>query len=611
MPEQRYPLEDLAKLPSFYHPAAAPDGDEVAVYYDGTGRNEMHLLDVNDGKLTQLSDGDVPRNARWPFTWAPDGERIYYHYDEAGDEQNDIYAIDRSGDVEPIVELDGQCILTDVSDDGRWLLVASDAGEQLNLYRHDRERDETEQLTTYRLAVHGGQFGPDGDRIAYVTNETEDLNNADVYVSAADGSDPRNLHIGEVGAEASLADWGPDGDRLLIGDNTSDKDRCGVYDLDSDEVSWYGTGEYVEQPVSFLPDGERFVALRTRDAAVIPVVYDVDGESRELDLPTGVASVPEYGDAAVLDSDTVIVRQSRPTQRPALLSYDLQTDSTETLIEPEYGDIDPDAFVEAEFFTFESHDDTEIEALLYDAGVRPSPAVVMVHGGPPAQDQRAFDQYVQFLTSRGYSVLQVNYRGSTGRGREFKNSLVGDWGGAEQADVAEGTKLIAEKDWVDEDRIAVFGGSYGGYSAYMQMLQYPELYAAGIAWIGVTDLHLMYEEAMPHFKTELLEKYMGDPEENHDLWRDRSPIEHVENLAAPLLIVHGVNDSRVPISQARAFREALEDTGYTEGEDFEYEELGEEGHGSTDIQQKIRVFQLMADFLGDRLAEPTTPTTED
>ncbi|MEF8883317.1 MAG: prolyl oligopeptidase family serine peptidase [Halapricum sp.] len=611
MSEQRYPLEDFAKLPSFYHPAAAPDGDEVAVYYDGTGRNEIHLLDADNGEMTQLSEGDVPRNARWPFAWAPDGGRIYYHYDEAGDEQNDIYAIDRNGDVEPIVELDGQCILTDVSDDGRWLLVASDAGDQLNLYRHDVERGETEQLTSYRLAVTGGMFSPDGDRIAYVTNETEDLNNADVYVSAADGSDPRNLDIGEVGAEATLADWGPDGDRLLIGDNTSDKDRCGVYDLESDEVSWYGTGEHVEQPVSFLPDGERFVALRTRDAAVVPVVYDIDGGSRELDLPTGVASVPEYGDAAVLDSDTVLVRQSRPTQRPALLSYDLRTDTTETLIEPEYGDIDPDAFVEAEFFTFESHDDTEIEALLYDAGVRPSPAVVTIHGGPPAQDQRAFDQYVQFLTSRGYSVLQVNYRGSTGRGREFKNSLVGDWGGAEQADIAEGAKNLAEKDWVDEDRIAVFGGSYGGYSAYMQMLQYPELYSAGIAWIGVTDLHLMYEEAMPHFKTELLEKYMGDPEENYDLWRDRSPIEHVENLSAPLLIVHGVNDSRVPISQAREFREALENAGYTAGEDFEYEELGEEGHGSTDIQQKIRAFQLMADFLAERLAEPTTPTSED
>ena len=126
---------------------------------------------------------------------------------------------------------------------------------------------------------------------------------------------------------------------------------------------------------------------------------------------------------------------------------------------------------------------------------------------------------------------------------------------------------------------------------------------AGIAWIGVTELEDMYENTMPHFKTELMEKYLGRPDENPDLYEERSPVTYVENLSAPTLLIHGVNDRRVPVSQARIFRDALEETGFEAGEggDYEYEELGEEGHASTDIDQKIRAFEILDDFLQRRM----------
>jgi dipeptidyl aminopeptidase/acylaminoacyl peptidase len=118
----------------------------------------------------------------------------------------------------------------------------------------------------------------------------------------------------------------------------------------------------------------------------------------------------------------------------------------------------------------------------------------------------------------------------------------------------------------------------------------------------------MYENTMPHFRTGLMEKHLGLPEENPDLYEERSPVTHAENLDAPLFIVHGVNDHRVPVSQARIMRDRLEELGYEEGEDgdFEYEELGEEGHGSSDIDQKIRSFRLVDDFLDRRLGRKPT-----
>lgn len=599
-----YPLEDLASLPSFYHPAASPAGEQIAVYYDITGRNELHLVDVETGDRTRVSHGNVPRDPIYPFRWAPSGDRLYFHQDEAGNEQNDILAINRNGDVNPLVENDSQCILADVSADGQHLLYLSDVGQQLNLYEYDRESESTTQLTSYDQPVYGALYSPETDRIAYVTNESENLDNRDIYIADTDGSNPRNLEIGEIGAEADVHDWHPDGTRLLVEDNSTDKPRCGVCDLRRDTVEWYTAEQHVESPTAFLPDGNGFLATRTEDCAVRPLVYDLEsGRSETFDLPDGVVSFPSYGDTAFISESTVLVTQETPNQRPALRIQDFESGTTRTVIEPEYGDLDPDGFVDCAYYTYVSHDGLNIDALVYDSGERPSPAVVKIHGGPPAQDLRQFDLYAQFLATRGYSVLQVNYRGSTGRGREFKNRINQDWGGAEQGDIAEGTRWLAHKDWIDEDRIAVFGGSYGGYSAYMQMLQYPDLYAAGIAWIGMTDLLALYEESMPHFKT-ALEKYLGDPEDNEAFYHERSPIEHVENLSAPLCIIHGVNDPRCPISQARSFRDALDDAGFSEGEDgdFEYTELGEEGHGSADIDQKIRAFRILGDFLERRLS---------
>jgi len=611
-------LEALASLPTLHHPTVSPDGREVACYYDVTGRNELHVLDVASGELTQWSDGDVPRNARWPVVWGADGDRVYFHRDDAGDEQNDIWAVTRDGEARPVVEMDGQAVIHDVSADGARLLFGSSRDGQMNVYGHDLATGETTKLTDYDRAVWNSHRSPDGDRIAYATNETDDYDNRDVYVADADGSNPRNLELGDVGAEAAPVDWS-DGETLLVTDNTPDLGRAGVYDLAADEVQWLGDDTFQETPVTFL-GGDRALVTRARDAVTVPVVYDREtGEHRELDLPEGVTTFGFFGPSNhELADGRLVLEHTTPTRRPELLAYDLDTDDTETLVAAEYGPFDPADFADAEYFTVESdgvpetpqravehdpYESFEIGALLYDSGERPSPLVVNPHGGPRGRDAKSFDLYTQVLVARGYSVLQVNYRGSSGRGRAFAEELIDDWGGAEQGDVATAAEAVLDRDWVDEDRVAVFGGSYGGYSAYWQAVQFPDLYDATVAWIGIADLDDMYENTMAHFRTELMRKYLGTPEKSPDLYAERSPVTHVENVDAGLFVVHGVNDRRVPVSQARIVRTALDEAGYEEGEggDFEYRELGEEGHASSDQAQKLRMFRLLDDFLGRRV----------
>ncbi|SFC69676.1 Dipeptidyl aminopeptidase/acylaminoacyl peptidase [Halobiforma haloterrestris] len=624
------PLEALAALPTLCRPTVSPSGDRVALYYDDTGRNELHVLDVTTGNRRQWSDGNVPRDGNAPLGWAADGDRVLVHIDDAGDEQYDIYAMDATGSLDPVVRSDGKNELCAIAPDGSFVVVNSTRNGQMNLYRHGLEEGGETALTDHSRTVWRAVLGPDGDRIAYVTDETGDPMNLDTYVMDADGTNSWNVQCGTTGSQTTVADWGPEGERLLLGDDSDGRTRPGVYDLETSETTWLGDGTYEETPIQFHPEGDEVFVLRDRDGMTVPVVYDTSGDDpvtdRELSLPDGVtffsATIrPErrHVNDAVLADGRVLLSHKSSTTRSSLLAYDLSTDDVETLLEPAYGPFSPTEFTDSTYFTFRSdgvpdtpqravehdpYEELDIGALLYDSGERPSPLVVKPHGGPRGRDAKRFSTLTQLLVSRGFSVLEVNYRGSVGRGREFIERLYDDFGGAEQGDIATGVQHVLEAhEWIDDERIAVTGGSYGGYSTYWQLVQYPDLYDAGVAMMGITDWVVNYEDTMPHYRTGLLERYLGTPEENEALYRERSPITHVTNLDAPLLVLHGVNDPRVPVSQARVFREALLEEGYDQGEtgDFEYRELRKEGHATTDRSQRRRMYRILDGFLRRRL----------
>ena len=296
----------------------------------------------------------------------------------------------------------------------------------------------------------------------------------------------------------------------------------------------------------------------------------------------------------------LLVIYSTDTTRPSMVAYDLATDTHETLLPAEYGSLDPSVFVGGEHVYYQSFDGLAIPAILdrppeVAEGAR-LPAIVHVHGGPTAQFFRGFDPFAQFLVDKGFVVLEPNIRGSTGYGVGFRDAALKDWGGADLEDVAAGAEYLKGVPYVDPDRIVVFGGSYGGYMTFMAVTKKPDLWRAGVAWVGITDLKRMYDTSMEHFKYFLREQ-MGDPEQHAALWADRSAINFADRLRARLLMVHGANDPRCPVEQSRIFRDRLLELGREEGADFEYVELSDEGHGSNDIEQKIRTFRILADYL--------------
>jgi dipeptidyl aminopeptidase/acylaminoacyl peptidase len=598
------PLEELASLPNFYFVTASWDKKHIAFYWDKTGQMELYLLELPDGAPYQLSQGEVPRSLRAGFIWSRDGKKIVFAKDQDGNEQHDLYSFSLNS--RAVTQLTNtpkaQEIPSEFSPNDEWLTMFSNRGGQMNLYKMRPDGTEVTQLTTFDNPVtSGGIWSPDGQWLAFSVNETSELKNQDIYIVRADGSDVRHLLQVKIGSIDRPVKWFPDGYHMAIASDASGVERPGILSVDTGKVRWLGKESIEEDTSGISEDGSWLVALRNQDAIVQPVLYDVKtGNETTLDLRAGYAVGSEF----VLGDTSLLVSHMSATKRNELVLYNIKTKQETTLIPAEYGSIDPNLFVDPSYVTYPSCDGLTIAGILYtpmDIGDEERlPAVVSVHGGPTAQFFRAFDPYAQFLANQGFVVLEPNIRGSTGYGVQFRDMNRYDWGGKDLEDVAAAAEYLKGLSFVDPDRIAVYGGSYGGYMTLMQVVKKPALWKAAVSWVGISDLHKLYEHSMEHFKY-FLRWHMGDPKENEDLWRQRSAITHVKNTKAKLLLIHGVNDPRCPIEQSRLFRDSLIDLGYVEGEDFEYVELTEEGHGSSDIKHKIRTYSLMLDFLKRRL----------
>jgi dipeptidyl aminopeptidase/acylaminoacyl peptidase len=602
------PLEELCRLPSFYLPIVSWKGDRLAFYWDRSGRIELYVMDLNTRAVRQVSHGEVPRAPKAGYCWSRDDRFIIFGKDRDGNEQNDLYRIDvESGAVAQLTDdPTAQEYPVEVSPDDAWLTVVTNKRHparperpgQINVWKMRLDGMEYAPLTDYAFPAQGGGWSDDGAWLSFVTNENPaNLKNVDGYVMRPDGSDVRRVFHVRDGSQDVLGEWHPDSRRIAVTSDAWGTQRAGILDVESGEVRWLSEEGVEEYAAGFSRNGRYLACLRNEEAQIRPVVYEVEtGQRRDLRLPPGIA----VGGQFIADDSRLLITYSTDTSRASLVAYDLERATYETLLPAEHGAIDPANFVESRHLTYSSDDGTPIPALLYTPREIPEgtrlPALVHVHGGPTAQWYRGFDPFAQFLVDLGFVVLEPNIRGSTGYGVPFRDAALMDWGGKDLGDVAAGAAYLGSLPYVDADRLVVFGGSYGGYMTFMAVTKKSGLWRAGVAWVGITDLQRMYGSSMEHYKYFLREQ-MGDPERDAALWADRSAINFAQNLRAKLLIVHGANDPRCPVEQARIFRDRLLELGRVEGTDFEYVEFGDEGHGSSDIEQKIRTFTILADYL--------------
>ena len=229
------------------------------------------------------------------------------------------------------------------------------------------------------------------------------------------------------------------------------------------------------------------------------------------------------------------------------------------------------------------------------------PLIINPHGGPWARDTWGFNVEHQFFANRGYAVLQMNFRGSTGYGRKHLEIAYKQWGKTMQDDISDAVKWAVAEGIADEDRVCIYGGSYGGYATMAGMTSTPELYKCGINYVGVTDIALLFE-TMPkrwNLGAEQMKQQVGDPKTESEMLAQASPLNHVENIKAPIFIVHGRKDPRVNIKHATLLRKEMD----KHNKAYEWMVKNNEGHGFRKEENRIELYTAMGEFFDKYIGE--------
>jgi len=271
-----------------------------------------------------------------------------------------------------------------------------------------------------------------------------------------------------------------------------------------------------------------------------------------------------------------------------------------------------DALGTTEPIVFDARDGVRLHGYLTrPPGFRaPGPMVLHVHGGHWARDYWGYDRVVQLLANRGYAVLQVNYRGSTGYGRRFRELAVGEYAGKMHDDVIDGVRWAVARGLADPARVAIYGGSYGGYSALVGMTFTPTVFACGVSVVGMSNLTTLFENVPPHWKlgyVPLFLKYVGDPSRPEDRARleAKSPLFRAQDAQRPILIIHGARDERVKLRESEQMVEALRRAG----KDVRFVVFPDEGHRRDygNWRNALRHYREVELFLGECLGSRVGP----
>ena len=227
------------------------------------------------------------------------------------------------------------------------------------------------------------------------------------------------------------------------------------------------------------------------------------------------------------------------------------------------------------------------------------PVIVNPHGGPWARDYWGFNPEIQFLANRGYAVFQMNFRGSTGYGREFWEASFKEWGRSMQDDITDGTLWLVDQGVADPERLAIYGASYGGYATLMGIVKEPELYAAAVDYVGVSNLFTFMNTIPPYWKPylDMMYEMVGNPQADSLMMAENSPVLHVDKIETPLFVAQGANDPRVNKAESDQMVDALKSRGIV----VEYMVKDNEGHGFYNEENRFDFYRAMEKFLAENL----------
>jgi len=580
----------------------SPDGKTLVFVTNISGRNNLWLVPSEGGWPTQLTVSDQRQTAP---AWSPDGKWIAYMSDYDGDEQWDIFIVSpKTGQVVNVTHT--REIAEEYprwSPDSRYLAYTVKPKDS-SVYEIDvfdmlmREVKHVTSGTPADKVNDDPIWSHDGKFIAYTQAQAKGTDSNIFIAEVATGqSTLLTPHEGEQLYHAN--DISPDGKKLLITSNAANGyDNVGLLDIATRKISWLTKEKWEINGENFSPDGKTVVWTANTDGDVDICLHNLAMDTtHSLPLPKGVNGLAGERSPFSPDGTRLLYSHNGANAPTDLWVYHLATGKSQQVTHSLVAGVRSEDMVEPFLVHYPSRDGKwTISAFVYVPYnmVRngQNAAMVYVHGGPTSQTTNSFNRFIQHMVNQGYMVIAPNYRGSTGYGKEFQQANLFDMGGGDLQDVLAAADFIKQTGFLDPKKIVLVGGSYGGYMTMMGVTKAPDVWAAGVPIVPFVNWFTEIRNEDPVLQQWDLAT-MGDPENNKDLFHDRSPIFFVDQIKAPLLLLAGGHDPRCPHEESQQVVDAVKKQGGT----VELKIYENEGHGFARVENQIDAYKRASDFI--------------
>jgi dipeptidyl aminopeptidase/acylaminoacyl peptidase len=606
---QNFSIEKLYMTRDIGGTTWSPDGKQIAFASNISGRNNIWLVPSSGGWPTQLTVSDQRQVSP---AWSPDGNWIAYASDYDGNEQWDIFLVSpKTGDVLNLTttkEISEQSPVW--SPDSKQIAYTTKPKtgssfeiDVIDVYsRHVRH---VTQNTPANLSNFMPVFSSDGKSIAYTQVRADGKDSNIFQFDLANGKNLRiTPHDGDHLSYAT--DLSPDGKTALI---TSDAHNgywnVGLLDIASGNIDWLTNDKWETRSGTFSPDGRLLCWTANVDGQTVIYSYDrANKQTQALPLKGGVNTLGGNPRPYSPDGSKLLFYHQGGDSPNDAWTYDAASRQSQPVTHALIGGLRSADMVQPYLVHYPSRDGKfTISAFVYvPNNIAPNgkfPAIVSIHGGPASQFVDGFDPLIQYVVNQGYLVIAPNYRGSSGYGKEFLEANYRDLGGSDLNDVLDAAEWIKKSPFVDPKKLVVMGGSYGGYLTMMALTKAPDLWAAGVAITPFVNWTTELANVDPNMRqTDIA--IMGDPAENKSLYADRSPINFIDHIKAPLLLLAGANDPRCPVTEAQQVAAAIKKNGgFVQLKIYE-----NEGHSFSRIETTKDAYQRVSDFLKVRVPSP-------